>query len=83
VELVKLADLTERVAAVMVVPYPPGIPIVMPGERFSAGTSMIVDYLKVLEAFDNEFPGFETEVHGVVPHRENSWTGYSVYCLKL
>ncbi len=82
VELVDLSDLKERVAAVMVVPYPPGIPIIMPGERFSSETSMIIDYLKILQAFDNEFPGFETEVHGVVPRRESSWTGYSVYCLK-
>ena len=26
---------------------------------------IIVDYLKLLEAFDNQFPGFENEVHDV------------------
>ena len=46
----------------MIAPYPPGIPILMPGERMS---EKIAKYLLSLEGFDNAYPGFETETHGV------------------
>jgi arginine decarboxylase len=46
----------------MVAPYPPGIPIIMPGERI---TQSVLKYLLCLESFDNHFPGFETETHGI------------------
>ena len=39
----------------------------MPGERF---TKEVVDFLLMEEEFDRLFPGFETEIHGVV-HNEN------------
>lgn len=35
VEAVPIDQLQGRIAAVMLVPYPPGIPLIMPGERFS------------------------------------------------
>ena len=50
----------------MVVPYPPGIPLIMPGERFSENCPDLLDYLKELEEFEAVFPGFENDVHGVV-----------------
>jgi len=74
--LVKLSELVNRVCAVMVVPYPPGIPVVMPGERF---TKQVVDFLLMQEEFDRLFPGFETEIHGVV-HNENG--EYAIYCVE-
>ncbi len=63
-------DSTELVAATGLAPYPPGIPLLMPGESFSAaaapgGPLSIVNYLKALEAFDSRFPSFGHEVHGV------------------
>ncbi|NML43366.1 lysine decarboxylase [Ramlibacter sp. G-1-2-2] len=60
---VPIDELGGHVAAVMVVPYPPGIPLIMPGERFT--TSSIVDYLKFCRDFDERFPGFESDVHGL------------------
>jgi len=50
----------------MVVPYPPGIPVVMPGEKFGPETQRILEYLAYCEDFDTRFPGFENEVHGVM-----------------
>ena len=38
-------DLMDRVVAVMVVPYLPGIPVIMPGERITYATRSIQDYL--------------------------------------
>jgi lysine decarboxylase/arginine decarboxylase len=74
VEHVPLAELEGRVTAVLCVLYPPGIPVVVPGERFDSGSRAIVDYLKLFEAWDNRFPGFEAEVQGVVKQRDESGT---------
>ena len=55
-------ELEGRVVAVGLVPYPPGIPVLMPGEEANAA---VCDYLQGLEAFDDRFPGFEHEIHGL------------------
>ena len=62
---VPLKEMDEQTAAVMVVPYPPGIPILMPGEDTAAGDAPLLAYLRALEAFDRHFPGFEHDIHGV------------------
>lgn len=64
-ERVKLSEMAGRITAVMLVPYPPGIPIRMPGERMGDANSPILRFLLALEAFSKRFPGFEREVHGV------------------
>jgi len=63
VEPVPIEKLKGRVTAVMLVPYPPGIPLIMPGERFV--TASIVDYLKFARDTDDRFPGFEADIHGL------------------
>ncbi|MFN9527768.1 MAG: Orn/Lys/Arg decarboxylase N-terminal domain-containing protein [Pseudomonadaceae bacterium] len=65
VEAVPIDQLQGRIAAVMLVPYPPGIPLIMPGERFTAGTRSILDYLAFARTFDQAFPGFDIDVHGL------------------
>ncbi|MCO6062995.1 lysine decarboxylase, partial [Pseudomonas sp. MOB-449] len=65
VEAVPLEALEGRIAAVMLVPYPPGIPLIMPGERFTAACRPIIDYLQFSRRFEQAFPGFESEVHGL------------------
>ncbi|GGJ88185.1 Orn/Lys/Arg decarboxylase N-terminal domain-containing protein [Pseudomonas matsuisoli] len=65
VEAVPVEALQGRVAAVMLVPYPPGIPLIMPGERFTDATQSIIDYLAFAEHFDERFPGFDADVHGL------------------
>ena len=82
VDLVPLNELKDRVAAVMVVPYPPGIPIVMPGERFDAASSVIIDYLSMMEEFDGAFPGFESENHGVEVRQVDGQLRYHVYAVR-
>jgi lysine decarboxylase/arginine decarboxylase len=60
-------------AAVMIVPYPPGIPIMMGGEEFEEH-SHILAYLKARQDFENKFPGYESEIHGIertAPDAEN------------
>lgn len=62
VERVNIDELEGRVTGVLLTPYPPGIPLLIPGERFN---SMIVDYLQFAREFNAQFPGFETYVHGL------------------
>ena len=65
VESVEIDNLMGRMLAVMVVPYPPGIPLIMPGERITPATKSIHDYLLYAREFDKKFPGFETDIHGL------------------
>jgi arginine decarboxylase len=65
VESVEIDALMGRTLAVMVVPYPPGIPLIMPGERITSATKSIHDYLLYARDFDQKFPGFETDIHGL------------------
>uniref|UniRef100_UPI0033425489 arginine/lysine/ornithine decarboxylase n=1 Tax=Castellaniella defragrans TaxID=75697 RepID=UPI0033425489 len=62
VERVAVEDLEGRVTGVLLTPYPPGIPLLIPGERFNRD---IVDYLKFTQDFNTRFPGFQTDVHGL------------------
>ena len=60
VEQVPAAKLEGRILAVQVVPYPPGIPLLMPGERFGKDTRAVGDFLLGLEAFDASSPASGT-----------------------
>lgn len=64
-EHVKLEDFAGRVAASMLVPYPPGIPVLMPGERLPSDDTGIIGYLHALQEFDKHYPGFSHELQGV------------------
>lgn len=82
VEAVPIEQLLGRVAAVMLVPYPPGIPLIMPGERFTEATRSIIDYLAFARAFDTGFPGFVADVHGLQHQETDGGRVYTVDCVK-
>ena len=63
-ELVPAQNLAGRIAANAVIPYPPGIPMVISGERFGDEGNPHIEYLDSLAAWDNEFPGFEHVTEG-------------------
>ena len=65
VEPVRLDAAAGRTTAVGIVPYPPGIPLLMPGENLGAPDGPHVAYLKALQEFDRRFSGFEHDLHGV------------------
>ena len=64
-EKVKFTEMAGRIAGVMLVPYPPGIPVCMPGERLGGPESPVIKLILALEEFGKRFPGFEREVHGI------------------
>lgn len=78
IERVEIDDLEGRVTAVLLTPYPPGIPLLIPGERFN---KTIVDYLKFAREFNQRFPGFETDIHGLVSDEEDGERRYCVDCV--
>ncbi|SAK96179.1 Orn/Lys/Arg family decarboxylase [Caballeronia ptereochthonis] len=65
IELLELDQMEGRTVATGVVPYPPGIPLLMPGENAGAADGPLLGYLKALERFDLRFPGFIHDTHGV------------------
>jgi arginine decarboxylase len=78
VELVPAEKLPGRTAANAVMPYPPGIPMLMSGENFGGEDSPQINYLKTLGSWDAQFPGFEHEVEGA----EVVDGVYNVLCIK-
>jgi arginine/lysine/ornithine decarboxylase len=78
IEHVPLDDLADRVLATSVVPYPPGIPLLMPGESTGVANGPYLGYLRALWSWDRRFPGFGHDTHGV----ENRDGTYYVQCLK-
>ncbi|WP_374981657.1 arginine/lysine/ornithine decarboxylase [Pseudomonas solani] len=82
VEAVPIEQLQGRIAAVMLVPYPPGIPLIMPGERFTAQTRSIIDYLAFARTFDSAFPGFDSDVHGLQHDDSPMGRCYTVDCIR-
>lgn len=70
---VPLGEAPDKIAAVIVVPSVPGLPVALPGERLGPGVCAAIRYLRGLEAFNRTFPGFEYEVHGVEHDDERSF----------
>jgi len=76
-EKVPLDQMANRVVAVGVIPYPPGIPIVMPGESVGETDGPWLTYLRTLQEYGHRFPGFAKEVEGA----EERNGVYHIYCV--
>jgi len=78
-ERVEIDALEGRITTSLLTPYPPGIPLLIPGERFN---KKIIDYLLFARQFNERFPGFHTDVHGLVEERDASGVArYYVDCV--
>jgi lysine decarboxylase len=64
VETVDISQLVGRVSANMILPYPPGVPVVMPGEMITEQSRAVLDFLLMLCTIGKHYPGFETDIHG-------------------
>jgi len=78
VDHVPVSEAGDRIVATGIFPYPPGIPLLAPGERTGRQDGPILQYLKSLQDFDRQFPGFEHDTHGV----ENVKGEYLMYCVR-
>ncbi|MCB1584404.1 MAG: arginine/lysine/ornithine decarboxylase, partial [Xanthomonadales bacterium] len=79
VERVPVEALENRITAMMITPYPPGIPLMVPGERF---TPEVIKYLQYIQIFNQQFPGFESDVHGLISKSINGEKRYFVDVVK-
>ena len=78
VEHVSVEKLANRTAASGVMPYPPGIPMLMSGENFGGEDSPQIGYLRGLAAWGRQFPGFERVTEGA----EVVHGSYHVLCVR-
>lgn len=78
IDRVPIEELEGRITAVLLTPYPPGIPLLIPGERFNR---VIINYLEFARNFNERFPGFETDVHGLVKQVVDGKAIYYVDCV--
>ena len=79
IDRLRIDELEGRATAVLLTPYPPGIPLLIPGEVFN---KTIVDYLRFARDFNKQFPGFETDIHGLVSGEEDGKRVYYVDCVR-
>ena len=78
VEAVPVDKLAKRIAANAVMPYPPGIPMLMSGENFGDANSPQIGYLRGMQNREQQFPGFA----GVIEGAELIDGTYHVLCVK-
>lgn len=83
IERVDIEALSGRIAGTMLVPYPPGIPTIMPGERFGSSDEPIIQSLRIAREQNARFPGFESDVHGLIIDRSGDAPSYKVEVLKV
>ena len=80
IDRLPIDSLEGRISAVLLTPYPPGIPLLVPGERVN---SKIVEYLRFARDFTRRFPGFESDVHGLVKVKQPDGTiKYMLDCVR-
>ena len=70
-ELVDLDEIEGRIALEGALPYPPGVFIVAPGEKWQ---KIDVDYFKILMGAIDKFPGFDPEIQGVYLNKDTGVT---------
>jgi arginine decarboxylase len=78
VESVSVDKLANRTAANAIMPYPPGIPMLMSGENFGSADSPQIGYLRGMQNRERQFPGFAGVIEGAELHDGS----YHVLCVK-
>ncbi|OOF56637.1 lysine decarboxylase LdcC [Rodentibacter genomosp. 2] len=59
-----IEDMIGKINANMILPYPPGVPLVMPGEMITEESRPILEFLLMLCEIGTHYPGFATDIHG-------------------
>ena len=74
IEEIPLQQMVNRISANMILPYPPGVPLVLPGEMITEESRPVLDFLVMLCEIGQHYPGFETDIHGVYQHADGTNT---------
>jgi ornithine decarboxylase len=82
VEYVPLEDAKGRISATLALIYPPGIGVIVPGERWDDRAQPMRDYFLAFEESFNRFPGFNYEVQGVFQERVDGRIKFHTYVVR-
>jgi ornithine decarboxylase len=82
VDYVPLEGIRGRISATLALIYPPGIGVVVPGERWDERAQPMLDYFLAFQESFNRFPGFNYEVQGVFQEREQGRIKFYTYVVR-
>ena len=82
VDYLPLDQCKGRIAATLALIYPPGIGVVVPGERWDTRAQPMLDYLHAFEESFNRFPGFNYEVQGVFQEKVDGRIVFHSYVVR-
>ena len=81
-DYVPLEEIKGRIAATLALIYPPGIGVVVPGERWDDRAQPMLDYFMAFQESFNRFPGFNYEVQGVYQERVDGRIKFFTYAVR-
>jgi ornithine decarboxylase len=82
VDYVSMDNIGGRISATLALIYPPGIGVIVPGERWDARAQPMRDYFMAFEESFNRFPGFNYEVQGVFQERIDGRIKFHTYVVR-
>jgi ornithine decarboxylase len=82
VDYVPLEEISGRISATLALIYPPGIGVVVPGERWDDRARPMLDYFLAFQESFNRFPGFNYEVQGVFQERIDGRIKFHTYVVR-
>lgn len=82
VDYVPLDEVKDRISATLALIYPPGIGVIVPGERWDERARPMLDYFLAFEESFNRFPGFNYEVQGVFQERIDDRIRFHTYVVR-
>ena len=82
VDYVPLEEMKGRIGATLALIYPPGIGVLVPGERWDDQAQPMLDYFMAFQESFNRFPGFNYEVQGVYQERIDDRIKFFTYAVQ-
>lgn len=82
VDYVPLESAAGRIAATLALIYPPGIGVIVPGERWDERARPMLEYFLAFEESFNRFPGFNYEVQGVYQEQVGGRIKFYTYVVR-
>jgi ornithine decarboxylase len=82
VDYVPLDEAKGRISATLALIYPPGIGVIVPGERWDNRAQPMRDYFLAFQESFNRFPGFNYEVQGVFQERVDGRIKFHTYVVR-
>jgi ornithine decarboxylase len=82
VDYIALDDIRGRISATLALIYPPGIGVIVPGERWDERAQPMLEYFQAFQESFNRFPGFNYEVQGVYQERVDGRIKFHTYVVR-